>query len=108
MSSRGLPPYAPSPRRSRSSPRTSWAKTPASEHTRHTRHFQTCRHVLRRTGCRHLRLDGVPDKPSREDLLNELARLFAQEVRELLSRRAETPPPQDTDRRPASSRNEGR
>jgi hypothetical protein len=50
----------------------------------------------------------VPDKPIREDLLEELARLFAQEVRELLGRRTEAPTTQEADSAPASSRKEGR
>jgi hypothetical protein len=51
---------------------------------------------------------GMTDKPIRQDLLNELARLFADEVQEILNRRAEASRPQTPDKAPASSRNEGR
>ena len=51
----------------------------------------------------------MADKPTRQDLLDELARLLADEVREILSqpeKKAAMPQPKDS--APASSSNEGR
>jgi hypothetical protein len=52
----------------------------------------------------------MADKPTRQDLLDELARLFADEVREILNRPEKKPAaePQVRDKAPASSSNEGR
>ena len=54
-------------------------------------------------------LAGVADPLPRQDLLDELARLFAEQMRELIARDAaeHTAPPQ-VEKTPASSRNEPR
>ena len=65
--------------------------------------------MSRRQAWARRRLVDVTDKPIRQDLLDELARLFADEVREILSQRAAPPTrPQEADKRPANSRKEGR